>query len=58
MGVKLSNQRYEEIKQVVVQMYEKLNVSCIPINCFEIASKMNIKVIPYYAYPKKRRLCF
>lgn len=53
MGVKLSNQRYEEIKQVVVQMYEKLDVSCIPINCFEIASKMNIKVIPYYAYPKK-----
>ena len=53
LGVKLSNQRYEETKQVVVQMYEKLNVSCIPINCFEIASKMNIKVIPYYAYPKK-----
>lgn len=58
MGVKLSNRRYEEIKQIVVQMYEKLNVSCVPINCFEIASKMGIKVIPYSAYSKKHRRCF
>lgn len=52
MGIRLSDERYEEIKQIVVRMYEKYDISCVPINGFEIASKMDIKVIPYSAYPE------
>lgn len=52
MGIRLSDERYEEIKQIVVRMYEDYDISCVPINGFEIASKMDIKVIPYSAYPE------
>ena len=52
MGIRLSDERYEEIKQIVVRMYEEYDISCVPINGFEIASKMDIKVIPYSAYPE------
>lgn len=34
------------------EMYEEYDISCVPINGFEIASKMDIKVIPYSAYPE------
>lgn len=53
--VRLSNDRYEEIKQTVVKLFETYDVSCVPINGFEIASKMGIKVIPYSAYPARTR---
>ena len=49
MSIKISNQRYEEIKCIVVRMFVKYDVSCVPINGFEIAHKMGIKVIPYSA---------
>lgn len=52
MGIRLSDERYEEIKQIVVRMYEEYDIRCVPINGFEIASKMDIKVIPYSAYPE------
>ena len=52
MGIRLSDERYEKIKQIVVRMYEDYDISCVPINGFEIASKMDIKVIPYSAYPE------
>lgn len=52
MGIRLSDERYEEIKQIVVRMYEEYDISCVPINGFEIASKMDIKVVPYSAYPE------
>lgn len=53
--VRLSNERYEEIKEIVVEMFETYGVSCVPINGFEIASKMGIKVIPYSAHPARTR---
>ena len=57
MAIQLSNQRYEEIKRIVVRMFVKYGVSCVPINGFEIAHKMGIKVIPYSAIaPSKRWL--
>lgn len=57
MSIKISNQRYEEIKRIVVRMFVKYGVSCVPINGFEIAHKMGIKVIPYSAIaPSKRWL--
>lgn len=54
-GPRLSNARYEEIKRTVVEMFERYGVSCVPINGFEIASKMGIKVIPYSAYSARSR---
>ena len=57
MSIKISNQRYEEIKRIVVRMFVTYEVSCIPINGFEIAHKMGVKVIPYSAItPGKRWL--
>lgn len=53
LGIRLSNKRYEEIKRVVVKMFEDYGVSCVPISGFEIAQKMGVKVIPYSAYPER-----
>ena len=49
---RLSDERYEEIKEVVVDMFERYEVSCVPISGFEIAAKMRIKVVAYSAYDK------
>ena len=57
MVIKLSNQRYEEIKRIVVKTFMKYGISCVPISGFEIAHKMHIKIIPYTAFaPSKRWL--
>lgn len=53
MGFRLSNNRYEEIKKIVVELFIKYDVKCIPINGFELASKMGIKIIPYLSYNEK-----
>ncbi len=45
--MRLSNEQYEFIKNEVVSLFERYNVRCIPINGFEIAQKMMIKLIPY-----------
>ncbi len=55
MGISLSNARYEEIKQIVVDMFVKYDISCVPVNSFELATKMGIKIIPYSAIPKNKR---
>lgn len=49
-GFKLSRKRYEEIKEIVVEMYEKSHVSCVPISAFEIATRMGIKIVPYSVF--------
>lgn len=55
LGVTLSNKRYEEIKNVIVDLFVLYNVRCIPVNAFELAAKMGIPVIPYSAIPEKKR---
>ena len=55
MAIKLSNQRYEEIKRIVVRMFVEYGVSCVPINGFEIAHKMGVKVVPYSAIAASKR---
>jgi len=45
--IKLSNERYEEIKQEVVRTFEKYKISCVPVSGYEIATKMGIKIITY-----------
>lgn len=46
MGISLSHARYEEIKQIIVDMFVKYDVTCVPVNGFELATKMGIKIIP------------
>ncbi len=59
MGISLSHRRYEEIKRTVVNLFVKYNVTCVPVNGFELATKMGIKIIPYSAIPiEKRYLLF
>ncbi len=55
MGISLSHARYEEIKQIVVDLFVKYGVSCVPVNSFELATKMGIKVIPYSAISESKR---
>lgn len=55
MGIRLSDQRYEEIKCEVIRMFTEYDVFCVPINGFEIAHKMGVGVYPYTAYPHEKR---
>ena len=47
MELKLSDERCEEIKKIVVNMFVEYSITCVPINGFEIAQKMGIIVVPY-----------
>ncbi len=49
-GFRLSDERYEEIKEIVVDMFDCYQVSCVPISGFEIATKMGVIVVPYSVY--------
>lgn len=55
MGIRLSDDRYEEIKNIVVKLFVKYGVCCVPVNGFELATKMGIKVIPYSAILEGKR---
>ena len=55
MAIKISSNRCEEIKRVIVRMYAKYGITCVPVSGFEIASKMGIKVVPYSAIPENKR---
>ena len=58
MSIRLSDERCEEIKQEVVNLFERYNINCVPISGFEIASKMGIKVMPYSSKAgEAKRLC-
>ena len=54
-NLSLSNDRYEEIKRIVVELFEQYNVKCVPVSGFELALKMGIKVIPYSSIPKPKQ---
>lgn len=54
--MRLADYRYEEIKATVVQFFEEQDITCVPISGFEIATKLDIKVIPYSAYSANREL--
>lgn len=55
MGVSLSHEQYEEIKRIVVNLFVRYDVTCVPVNGFELATKMGIKVIPYSAVHESKR---
>ncbi len=52
--VRLLPRRCEEIKQIAIQILMKYDVSSVPIDVFELAEKMGIKVTPYSCYPKEK----
>lgn len=45
--IRLTDERYEEIKQEVVRTFKKYKISCVPVSGYEIATKMGIKIITY-----------
>lgn len=53
--MRLPDEQYEFIKGEVVAVFERYDVRCIPINGFELAYKMQIKLIPYSALSKKKQ---
>ncbi len=55
MSIRLTSRRCEEIKRIVVRMYRRYHIYSIPINGFELAAKMCIKVMPYSAFPASKR---
>lgn len=55
MGISLSHAKCEEIKRIVVDLFVKYNVCCVPVNGFELATKMGIKVIPYSAIHQSKQ---
>lgn len=52
--MKLSDEQYEFIKGEVVALFERYDIRNIPINGFELASKMGIKLIPYSSLSKAK----
>lgn len=56
MGISLSHARYEEIKQIVVDLFVRYNVSCVPVNGFELATKMGITVVAVFCIFRKQAL--
>lgn len=58
MDITLSDDRYEEIKRIIVNLFVKYNIKCIPVNGFELATKMGITIVPYSARPKDKRYLF
>ncbi len=53
---KLSDERYEEIKHYVVELFKKYKISCIPVSGFEIATKMGIKIVLYSSLDERKIL--
>lgn len=45
--MRLSDEEYEFIKGEVGHLFKQLNVKCVPVSGFEIASKLGITLIPY-----------
>lgn len=45
--MRLVNNRYDEIQKTVVNMFKKYNINCIPIDCFLICMRKNIKLKKY-----------
>ena len=52
--MRLSDETYEFIKGEVVALFERYDVRCIPINGFELAIKIGIKLIPYSALSEQK----
>lgn len=56
MGISLSHKRYEVIKRIVVNLFVKYGINCVPVSSFELATKMGIKIIPYSSFTYEKRV--
>ncbi len=52
--IRPSDERYEKIKTMVVDTFKKYKISCVPVNGYEIAKKMEIKIVFYSSLEKKK----
>ena len=52
---RLSDERYEYIKKEVVHLFDCYGINCIPINGFELAYKLGIRLVPYSTLAKSKR---
>ena len=43
--MRLTNKRYEEIKEIILDFLFDYDIDRLPINVFELAKKMKIKVV-------------
>lgn len=55
---RLSDNRYEEIKSAVVDIFIQYGITSMPISAFDLAHKMGIDLIPYSSYPESIQLLF
>jgi Zn-dependent peptidase ImmA (M78 family) len=53
--IKLPDYRYEELKKIVVSTFIKTGVRCIPVNGFEIASKLGVAICAYSSLSPDKR---
>ena len=53
--MRLSDERYEAIKEVVTSMFEEYDIRCVPISPNEIAGRMEIPIIAYSSYPSSKQ---
>lgn len=52
--MRLSDERYEEIKAEVIDLFSRYDIRCIPISGFELAISMGITLIPYSSLSQKK----
>ena len=53
MAFRLSDQRCEEIKDIVVSTFEKYDIKSVPISGFEIATKIGAIIVSYSSKSKE-----
>ncbi len=53
--MRLRNETYEYIKKTVAEMFVFYDIKGIPINSFEVAIKIGLKVVPYSALSDEKR---
>lgn len=51
----LCDQRYEEIKARVADLFESCKICCLPVNAFEIAARLGLHIAPYSVRPNWTR---
>lgn len=54
--MRLEDIYYERIKKIVVALFQKYNIHSIPIDCYEICTKMDIILKSYTTVNKKRNI--
>lgn len=52
--MRLDDEQYEEIKQVVIDTFLEYDIKTVPISGFEMAVKMGMKIVPYSALSEEK----